>query len=46
MFGRGWPLLAPLREGHVPSWPELNGNGLVPCMVGSFSELKLVETSG
>ncbi|GAQ91793.1 serine carboxypeptidase [Klebsormidium nitens] len=32
MFGRGWPLLAPLREGHVPSWPELNGNGLVPCM--------------
>lgn len=33
MFGRGWPLLAPLREGHVPSWPELNGNGLVPCMV-------------
>ncbi|CAN4101159.1 unnamed protein product [Withania somnifera] len=32
MFGRAWPFKAPVREGHVPTWPEiLNGLLNVPC---------------
>ncbi|KAL5798283.1 hypothetical protein ACOSQ2_003103 [Xanthoceras sorbifolium] len=32
MFGRAWPFRAPVREGRVPTWPEiLNSNG-VPCI--------------
>ncbi|MQL69584.1 hypothetical protein Taro_001882 [Colocasia esculenta] len=30
MFGRSWPLRAPVRDGRVPTWPEL-GQGEVPC---------------
>ncbi|CAL9086218.1 unnamed protein product [Musa acuminata var. zebrina] len=30
IFGRSWPLRAPVREGHVPTWPELGSS--VPCM--------------
>ncbi|KAL4311798.1 hypothetical protein GQ457_01G055300 [Hibiscus cannabinus] len=31
MFGRAWPLRAPVRDGIVPTWPQLlNGNN-VPC---------------
>ncbi|WOL14403.1 serine carboxypeptidase 1 [Canna indica] len=30
MFGRAWPYRAPVREGHVPTWPEL-GSSNVPC---------------
>ncbi|PKA54505.1 Serine carboxypeptidase 1 [Apostasia shenzhenica] len=31
MFGRSWPLRAPVKEGRVPTWPEL-GRQSVPCM--------------
>ncbi|ONK78097.1 uncharacterized protein A4U43_C02F14280 [Asparagus officinalis] len=30
MFGRSWPLRAPVRAGRVPTWPEL-GSTSVPC---------------
>lgn len=23
IFGRAWPFRAPVREGHVPTWPEI-----------------------
>lgn len=26
IFGRAWPFRAPVREGHVPSWPEIMSN--------------------
>ncbi|KAI4354160.1 hypothetical protein L6164_003053 [Bauhinia variegata] len=32
MFGRAWPLRAPVRDGRVPTWPELSNSGNVPCM--------------
>ncbi|CAN4101160.1 unnamed protein product [Withania somnifera] len=33
MFGRAWPFKAPVREGRVPTWPELlNGLLNVPCI--------------
>ncbi|XP_034691735.1 serine carboxypeptidase 1-like [Vitis riparia] len=31
MFGRAWPLRAPVREGLVPTWPQLLNSGSVPC---------------
>lgn len=31
MFGRAWPLRAPVREGLVPTWPELLNSNSVPC---------------
>jgi serine carboxypeptidase-like clade 1 len=31
MFGRAWPLIAPVRPGRVPSWQELGIS--VPCTV-------------
>ncbi|KAI4326352.1 hypothetical protein MLD38_031676 [Melastoma candidum] len=32
MFGRAWPFRAPVRPGHVPSWPELlSSSNSVPC---------------
>ncbi|XP_073117930.1 serine carboxypeptidase 1 isoform X1 [Elaeis guineensis] len=31
MFGRSWPLRAPVQDGYVPTWPEL-GSSSVPCM--------------
>ncbi|KAL5975387.1 hypothetical protein ACLOJK_019709 [Asimina triloba] len=30
MFGRAWPFRAPVREGIVPTWPQL-GSSSVPC---------------
>ena len=38
MFGRSWPLRAPVKAGRVPTWPEL-GSSSVPCTVslGSIS---------
>ncbi|KAL4193068.1 hypothetical protein AMTRI_Chr06g197490 [Amborella trichopoda] len=30
IFGRAWPLRAPVRDGLVPTWPQL-GKNLVPC---------------
>lgn len=37
MTGRAWPLRAPVREGHVPSWQELAvaAPSGVPCMVST-----------
>ena len=34
MFGRSWPLRAPVQDGYVPTWPEL-GSSSVPCMVSA-----------
>ncbi|XP_065875790.1 serine carboxypeptidase-like 20 [Euphorbia lathyris] len=31
MFGRAWPLRAPVREGIVPTWPQLLNGESVPC---------------
>ncbi|CAN4098617.1 unnamed protein product [Withania somnifera] len=31
MFGRAWPFKAPVREGHVPTWPEILNSLEVPC---------------
>ncbi|CAN0859056.1 Serine carboxypeptidase-like 20 [Linum grandiflorum] len=31
MFGRAWPLRANVREGVVPSWPQLLSTNSVPC---------------
>lgn len=31
MFGRAWPLRAPVRDGIVPTWPQLLNSGNVPC---------------
>ncbi|CAN1750956.1 Serine carboxypeptidase-like 20 [Linum perenne] len=31
MFGRAWPLQANVRDGVVPTWPELLHNDDVPC---------------
>ncbi|OIW07614.1 hypothetical protein TanjilG_16595 [Lupinus angustifolius] len=31
MFGRAWPLGAPVKDGIVPSWPQLSTRIQVPC---------------
>ncbi|XVF21277.1 hypothetical protein REPUB_Repub12eG0076500 [Reevesia pubescens] len=31
MFGRAWPLRAPVRDGIVPTWPQLLNSQSVPC---------------
>ncbi|KAF1895869.1 hypothetical protein Lal_00037986 [Lupinus albus] len=31
MFGRAWPLQAPVKDGIVPSWPQLSTRLKVPC---------------
>ncbi|KAJ8645886.1 hypothetical protein MRB53_007634 [Persea americana] len=31
MFGRAWPLRASVRDGYVPTWPQLLGSNSVPC---------------
>lgn len=41
MFGRAWPLRAPVREGLVPTWPQLLSSESVPCIV-SCSNFSLV----
>lgn len=33
MFGRAWPFRAPVREGIVPTWPQLLNGQSVPCTV-------------
>lgn len=33
MFGRAWPYKAPVRAGHVPTWPEILNSVEVPCTV-------------
>ncbi|XP_061350301.1 serine carboxypeptidase-like 20 isoform X2 [Gastrolobium bilobum] len=31
MFGRGWPLRAPVKDGIVPTWPQLSNDIPAPC---------------
>ncbi|GMI70872.1 serine carboxypeptidase-like 20 [Hibiscus trionum] len=31
MFGRAWPIRAPVRDGIVPTWPQLLNSLSVPC---------------
>ncbi|XP_050206541.1 serine carboxypeptidase 1 [Mercurialis annua] len=31
MFGRAWPFRAPVREGIVPTWPQILNGDNVPC---------------
>ncbi|KAI3989513.1 hypothetical protein MKX01_035275, partial [Papaver californicum] len=31
IFGRAWPFRAPVREGLVPTWPQILNSGNVPC---------------
>lgn len=31
LFGRAWPLRAPVRAGIVPTWPQLASSDSVPC---------------
>ncbi|XP_010678976.2 serine carboxypeptidase-like 20 [Beta vulgaris subsp. vulgaris] len=32
IFGRAWPLRAPVRDGIVPTWPEISNSVGVPCI--------------
>ncbi|KAL2539706.1 Serine carboxypeptidase-like 20 [Abeliophyllum distichum] len=32
MFGRAWPFRAPVKDGIVPTWPQLMENVYVPCI--------------
>lgn len=38
LFGRAWPLRAPVREGIVPTWPQLLSSGNVPCTVSFLTQ--------
>ncbi|CAL0302829.1 unnamed protein product [Lupinus luteus] len=31
MFGRAWPLGAPVKDGIVPTWPQLSARREIPC---------------
>ncbi|MCI42814.1 serine carboxypeptidase-like 20-like, partial [Trifolium medium] len=31
MFGRAWHLRAPVRDGNVPTWPQITNSNNVPC---------------
>ncbi|KAL7252392.1 hypothetical protein ACSBR1_007056 [Camellia fascicularis] len=37
IFGRAWPLRAPVRDGIVPMWPQLMENSVVPCIVSKMN---------
>ena len=39
MFGRAWPFKAPVKEGRVPTWPEILNGVAVPCTVTHSSSL-------
>uniref|UniRef100_M1CNC5 Carboxypeptidase n=1 Tax=Solanum tuberosum TaxID=4113 RepID=M1CNC5_SOLTU len=42
MFGRAWPYNAPVREGLVPSWPEiLKHTNYVPCIITVIGRWRL-----
>ncbi|KAK9265563.1 hypothetical protein L1049_021569 [Liquidambar formosana] len=42
IFGRSWPFRAPVRDGLVPSWPELMSNNIhVPCFNDEVATLWL-----
>lgn len=42
MFGRAWPLRASVRDGIVPTWPQLLNSGNVPCTVSTLLLYMLV----
>lgn len=42
MFGRAWPLRAPVRDGIVPTWPQLANSNSVPCTVSNINFFTLV----
>lgn len=42
MFGRAWPFRAPVKDGYVPSWPQLLNDENVPCTVSNTTLLSLV----
>lgn len=42
MFGRAWPLRAPVRDGYVPTWPQLLNGEEVPCTVSNTNLLSAV----
>ena len=33
LFGRAWPLRAVVKDGIVPTWPQLSSFNNVPCVV-------------
>ncbi|OAY32904.1 serine carboxypeptidase-like 20 [Manihot esculenta] len=41
MFGRAWPFRAPVREGIVPTWPQLLNGQSVPCTDDEVASLWL-----
>lgn len=41
IFGRAWPLRAPVRDGIVPTWPQLANSGNVPCINDEVATLWL-----
>jgi serine carboxypeptidase-like clade 1 len=42
MFGRAWPYKAIVKDGYVPSWPQLTSKigGAPPCYVSYFTSLQ------
>lgn len=42
MFGRAWPMRAPVREGNVPTWPQISG---VPCTDDRIASVWLNDES-
>ncbi|KAB1201662.1 Serine carboxypeptidase-like 20 [Morella rubra] len=45
MFGRAWPLGAPVRDGIVPLWPLLEKNAFVPCFNDEVATLWLNDAA-
>ncbi|KAJ9176107.1 hypothetical protein P3X46_011454 [Hevea brasiliensis] len=45
IFGRAWPLWAPVKDGIVPSWPELAVQGSVGCMNDEIASTWLNDKS-
>ncbi|XP_044467200.1 serine carboxypeptidase-like 20 [Mangifera indica] len=41
MFGRAWPFRAPVRDGIVPTWPQLLNSVSVPCTDDEIATLWL-----
>lgn len=41
MFGRAWPLRAPVKDGIVPTWPELLNSESVPCTDDEVADIWL-----
>lgn len=44
MFGRSWPYRAPVKQGRIPTWPELAlGSTTVPCTVSTLIAVKFIK---